>query len=85
MTTTIEDLKRAIFGTTLGFAVRVDGFVNVDTVASTISQAISRALFVHGIIAVGCDDPSCDCLPKALAKFIPTAEVVQIKVEVAGK
>lgn len=67
-----------------GFAAVIDGILDVRTISDTANDAAMNALLIKGTMAFAtCTDPACDCVVKGLAKLMPSAKIVAVRVEVA--
>ena len=77
-------LARGLANTATGWGVVIDGVLNIHTVTETRKGAAYNALFLSGVRAFGaCNNPDCRCTEEALAKALPQARLVRVKVEVA--
>lgn len=66
-----------------GYGVVIDDILNIRTVTDTPNGAALNGLYVGGFqIMSNCGDPDCDCKVRLIAKLMPTAKVVAVKVEV---
>jgi hypothetical protein len=66
-----------------GWAAVIDGVLNIRTVGETANMAAVNALFLSGFrVFSNCADPDCDCMVKALGRFMPgRVELLRVKVE----
>ena len=69
-----------------GFAVVIDGILNIDTVSESpnIAAFIALPRSGHGLVAMiaGCQDTDCDCRVKLMGQLMPTAKVVSVAIQV---
>ena len=70
--------------TTTGYGAVMDGMLSIQTVTHSRNAAALNAFYIHGHYVQSCDDPSCDCVVKALAEFYPNDRIVAVTVRVDG-
>lgn len=80
---TTDALKLRLATTATGYGAVIDGILNIRTVTDSPNAAALNALYVRGFsVMFACGDTDCDCAVKALARAIPTARIVAVKIEV---
>lgn len=71
-----------------GYGVVIEGILNPDTIGQTPNAAAAKAiLLMFGplvMLAVGCNDPDCDCKVRHLAELKPDTKVVPVSIQVAA-
>lgn len=78
-----KDLAARMASSATGWAAVIDGVLNIRTVGETANMAAVNALFISGFrVFSNCADPDCDCMVKALDRFMPNrVQLVRVKVE----
>jgi len=78
---TFKEFTESMAESATGFAVVIDGILDINTIGETASVAASFAMAQRGfMILSNCNDITCDCKIGVLAKLIPNAKVIPVVV-----
>lgn len=82
MADAVQNLKADMATSAVGYAVVVDGVLNVNTVSESEVKAAQFELIGRGFLFIPCDKPDCRCIVCMMEKTIPGAKIVTVVVAV---
>lgn len=82
---TQSSISKMLASSATGYAVQIDGVLDIRTVTDSRQGAAKNALYLMsgGAIHVMCADPDCDCAVRFMGDQFPSARVVPVSLQVA--